>query len=102
MPGFRGSFYELITGAERYEYLAQLAGKDPWEDMHPIYLNKGRPTVKNPVVIKGIDLVRYIGCTGYPADSHEPIWLTIHPEINNRCPHCGNVFKYEMEADDYH
>ena len=44
-------------------------------------------------------LCTLIFLVGYPADTHEPIWLTIHPKINNRCPHCGNVFKYEMEAD---
>lgn len=68
IPGFRepgqiATNFDVATGNERYEYLAELEGKDPWEDLHPIYLTS-KPTIANPVVIKGVDPVRYIGCTG--------------------------------------
>ena len=107
VPGFRkpGAIptdYELASGSERFEYLKRLEGQDPWKDLHPITLTS-KPTVKNPYVIRGIDAERYIGCTGspsnqgYPANSHEPVYLTIRPGDLDKCPHCGNVFKYELE-----
>ncbi|KAJ3226948.1 Cytochrome c oxidase subunit 4 [Clydaea vesicula] len=103
IPGFRApgeipTNYELATGTERYEYFKKLEGEDPWADLKPIHLSV-KPTKHNPVIIKGIDPVRYIGCTGFPADSHEGVWLTIHPSRIERCPHCGNAFKYELEHD---
>ncbi|KAI8908847.1 cytochrome c oxidase, partial [Powellomyces hirtus] len=95
--------FELMTGNERYEYIARLQGKDPWEDLQPIVLT-ARGTPKNPIVIKGQDPERYIACTGFPADSHEAIWLTIrdHGKRFDRCPHCGNVFKYNQEHAHHH
>ncbi|KAI8825627.1 cytochrome c oxidase subunit VB-domain-containing protein [Fimicolochytrium jonesii] len=96
--------HELMTGNERYEYLARLAGKEPWEEMQPIYLT-ARGTTANPIVIKGADPERYIACTGFPADSHEAIWLTIRDHGKkkaDRCPHCGNVFKYDQEHSHGH
>ncbi|KAI9015095.1 cytochrome c oxidase subunit VB-domain-containing protein [Gaertneriomyces semiglobifer] len=103
-PGFRApgqipTDWEVATGAERYELLKRLAGEEPWEDLQPVYLAQ-RPTKKNPAVITGVDPERYIACTGFPADSHEAIWLTIRDhgkERVDRCPHCGNAFKYEQE-----
>ncbi|KAI8905154.1 cytochrome c oxidase subunit VB-domain-containing protein [Gorgonomyces haynaldii] len=108
-PGFRESGavatdYELAAGKERYEYLTTLKGEDPWTDMHPVYLTK-KGTAKDPIVVKGFDAERYIGCTGFPADSHEPVYLTVRPHKNghvDRCPHCGNAFKYEQLEDHHH
>ncbi|TPX38979.1 hypothetical protein SeMB42_g06533 [Synchytrium endobioticum] len=96
-PGEVATNWELATGNERYEYLAKLAGQDPWEDLHPIVQTQ-MGTKSNPVVVKGVDPERYIGCTGFPADSHEVVWLTVRPGKHfDRCPHCGNVFKYIQE-----
>ncbi len=99
IPGFRApgqvaTNWEIATGAERYEYLKQLQGQDPWEDLKPIILSEPG-TVKKPIVVRGVDPERYIGCTGFPADSHEVVWLTLRPREKgfDRCPHCGNVFK---------
>ncbi|KAL8904546.1 MAG: hypothetical protein Q9207_003200 [Kuettlingeria erythrocarpa] len=39
---------------------------------------------------------QYCGCTGYPADSHTVLWITLsraHPL--NRCPECGSCYKME-------
>ncbi|KAI9097195.1 cytochrome c oxidase, partial [Phlyctochytrium arcticum] len=91
--------YELTTGNERYELMSLLEGKEPWEDLKPIVMST-RGTVKNPTVIRGVDPERYIACTGYPADSHEAVWLTVRdhgPKRADRCPHCGNVYKYNQE-----
>ncbi|KAJ3404047.1 Cytochrome c oxidase subunit 4 [Chytridiales sp. JEL 0842] len=101
VPGYReegkvATNWELATGNERYEYLKKLRGEEPWEDMKPIYLME-KPTKKNPFVIRGSDPEKYVGCTGFPADSHEAVWLTLRPHGGvDRCPHCGNAFKYEQ------
>ncbi|KAJ3115105.1 Cytochrome c oxidase subunit 4 [Phlyctochytrium bullatum] len=107
IPGFRSegqvaTNWELATGNERYEYLKRLNKEEPWEDMKPIYLTS-LGTKSNPVVIRGSDPERYVGCTGFPADSHETIWLTVRPHRGvDRCPHCGNVFKYIREDAHAH
>ncbi|TPX35979.1 hypothetical protein SmJEL517_g01839 [Synchytrium microbalum] len=62
-PGEVATNWELATGTERYEYMARLAGQDPWEDLHPI-VQTSMGTKANPVVVKGVDPERYIGCTG--------------------------------------
>ncbi len=62
-PGQIATNWELATGAERAEYLAKLAGQDPWEDLHPITLTEPGTTA-NPIIVKGVDPERYIGCTG--------------------------------------
>ncbi|KAJ3310902.1 Cytochrome c oxidase subunit 4 [Blyttiomyces sp. JEL0837] len=108
IPGYReegeiAKNWELATGNERYEFLKKLEGKEPWEGMQPIVLTS-KPTTKNPVVLRGDDPEQYIGCTGFPAESHETVWLTVRPHKGfDRCPHCGNVFKYiQNEAHHHH
>jgi hypothetical protein len=33
---------------------------------------------------------RHVGCTGFPADSHDTIWMLVNDKIkNHRCPECG-------------
>lgn len=33
---------------------------------------------------------RHVGCTGFPADSHDTIWMTVNNKLkNHRCPECG-------------
>jgi hypothetical protein len=34
-------------------------------------------TLDNPIVVKSFGDEQYAGCTGYPADSHVTIWLTV-------------------------
>ncbi|KAJ3255924.1 Cytochrome c oxidase subunit 4 [Boothiomyces macroporosus] len=100
IPGFRApgavaTDYEIATGLERYELLKGLKGEDPWEDLHPIEIT-ALGTTKKPIEVKGTDVERYIGCTGFPADSHPPIFLTLRDyggKHFDRCPDCGNVFK---------
>ena len=53
-------------------------------------------TKQNPIVIKTVDPDRLVGCTGYPADSHNVVWLQVtHEHDVDRCPECGCVYKYE-------
>lgn len=98
IPGFRQSGeiptnFQVATGNERYEYLEKLKGNEPWKEMFPISL-KTQPTIDSPFELHGVDPVRYVGCTGFPADTHECLWLTVGTEAVHSCPHCGNAFKY--------
>ncbi len=49
----------------------------------------------NPITVNSAGNEQYIGCTGYPADSHGVLWLTLtRDEPKTRCMECGSV--YEM------
>ncbi len=109
IPGFRqpgeiASNYELAMGKERYEHLQRLQGvENPWVTTGPIVVT-AKGTVENPIVVKGIDPVYYVGCSGYPSGSHEMIYLTLkgNKKTVDRCPHCGQAFKYEQDHLDHH
>lgn len=34
-------------------------------------------TIQDPIIVKSAGEEHYVGCTGYPADSHTVIWLTV-------------------------
>ena len=36
-------------------------------------------TLDNPIMVRSFGDEQYAGCTGYPADSHWTIWLTVSP-----------------------
>ncbi|KAJ3296896.1 Cytochrome c oxidase subunit 4 [Borealophlyctis nickersoniae] len=106
IPGYRApgqvpTNWEIAAGKERYEYLMRLKGEEPWPDMLPLYID-AKGTTKNPIIITGSDPEKYVGCTGWPVDSHELVWLTIREHRGfDRCPHCGNVFKYHKDKEDH-
>jgi cytochrome c oxidase subunit 5b len=65
--------------------------------------------MEDPIVVPSFGEERYLGCTGYPVDSHVVIWLTVSKERPiERCPECGNVYKMdyvgkpEAEGDHHH
>ncbi|KAJ2999771.1 Cytochrome c oxidase subunit 5B [Globomyces sp. JEL0801] len=100
MPGFReegvlGTNYELATGARRHEFLAELRGEEAWEDMRPLIISK-LGTKADPIVVSGVDSELYMGCTGFPADSHPITFLTLREHADglfDRCAECGSVYK---------
>ncbi|KAJ3070559.1 Cytochrome c oxidase subunit 4 [Podochytrium sp. JEL0797] len=101
-PGQIAHNWEIATGNERYEYVKKLAGEEPWEDMQP-YVMTSKPTAQNPFIVRGQDPEKYVGCTGFPADTHEAVWLTLRPHRGvDRCPHCGSAFKYEQAEAHHH
>ena len=62
-------------------------------------------TLDNPITVKSFGDEQYLGCTGYPADSHVVIWLTTSRDRPiERCPECGSVYKMEYVGpqDDGH
>ncbi|CAG8662027.1 7232_t:CDS:2 [Ambispora leptoticha] len=93
-PGTVPTDYEQATGLERAELLSKLEGKE-YFDLDPLPVPHFG-TKKDPIFVKSLYNTRIIGCTGFPADSHDPLWLVIdrNHEID-RCPECGCVFKMD-------
>ncbi|KAI8388831.1 cytochrome c oxidase subunit VB-domain-containing protein [Radiomyces spectabilis] len=94
-PGTVPTDLEQATGLERQELLAKLEGRE-FFDMEALDMTHlGTP--KNPVVVKSHDPIRMVGCTGYPAESHDTIWINLDKSHeHDRCPECGSVFKMDF------
>ncbi|KAL1305679.1 hypothetical protein AAFC00_007272 [Neodothiora populina] len=91
------------TGLERLEILGKMQGVDVF-DMRPLDSSR-KGTLDNPIVVKSYGDEQYLGCTGYPADTHNVIWLTTSRDRPvERCPECGGVYKMEYVGpqDDGH
>ncbi|KAH6680755.1 subunit IV of cytochrome c oxidase [Halenospora varia] len=107
-PGTVPTDLEQATGLERLEILGKMQGIDIF-DMKPLDASR-KGTLDNPIVVKSFGDEQYAGCTGYPADSHVTIWLTMSRDRPiERCPECGNVLKMEYvgpeedpHAHDHH
>lgn len=61
--------------------------------------------MEDPITVNTAGEEQYVGCTGFPADSHTAIWITLtRDEPKSRCMECGSV--YEMQyigpAEDPH
>jgi cytochrome c oxidase subunit 5b len=41
-------------------------------------------TLDNPIIVKSFGDEQYAGCTGYPADSHVTIWLTVSLPLTSK------------------
>ncbi|KAI9021937.1 subunit IV of cytochrome c oxidase [Hyaloraphidium curvatum] len=94
-PGKIPTNYEIAVGMERFEMLQKLDGKVTFDHLVPIVAER-KPTRKDPLVVRGVDHEAYIGCSGFPAESHEPVWLTLKDNgYVYRCPACGSAYKYE-------
>ncbi|RPB03132.1 cytochrome c subunit VB [Choiromyces venosus 120613-1] len=101
-PGEVPTDYNQATGLERLEILGKVEGVDIF-DMKPLDASR-RGTLDNPIVVQSFGKERYLGCTGYPADSHTVIWLTVSKDRPiERCPECGGVYKMEyVGAEEEH
>ncbi|KAI9291274.1 COX5B-domain-containing protein [Neoconidiobolus thromboides FSU 785] len=83
---------EQAAGLARIELLSEIEGRE-FFDLRPIEMTH-LGTKKNPIVVESHDNIRYVGCTGYPVDSHDTIWLTLEEQHEfDRCPECGSVYK---------
>ncbi|KAI9319324.1 cytochrome c oxidase subunit VB-domain-containing protein [Dichotomocladium elegans] len=98
-PGQVPTDLEQATGLERLELLSKLEGKE-FFDMEPLNMTH-LGTVKNPIIVKSHDPIRFVGCTGYPAESHDPIWLSLDKSHeHDRCPECGSVYKMDFVGSE--
>ncbi|TQS39439.1 hypothetical protein Golomagni_00041 [Golovinomyces magnicellulatus] len=94
---------DQAVGLERLEILGKIQGVDIF-DMKPLDASR-LGTMDNPIMVKSAGEENYAGCTGFPADSHNVIWLTVsRSRPIERCPECGNVLKMEYigPPDDPH
>ncbi|PWW79164.1 COX5B-domain-containing protein [Tuber magnatum] len=101
-PGEVATDYNQATGLERLEILGKVEGIDIF-DMKPLDASR-RGTLDDPIVVQSFGKERYLGCTGYPADSHNVVWLTVSKDRPvERCPECGGVYKMEyVGAEEEH
>ncbi|KAG1462535.1 hypothetical protein G6F56_005497 [Rhizopus delemar] len=90
---------DQATGLERLELLATLEGKQMF-DMEPLNMTH-LGTVKNPIVVKSHDPIRFVGCTGFPAESHDAIWINLDKSHeHDRCPECGSVYTMDFVGSE--
>ena len=92
-PGTVPTDLEQATGLERLEILGKMQSVDIF-DMKPLDASRlgmlspllshhhhhpliEAGTLDNPIVVKSFGDEQYAGCTGFPADSHGVIWLTV-------------------------
>ncbi|KZZ88610.1 cytochrome c oxidase polypeptide IV [Ascosphaera apis ARSEF 7405] len=97
---------DQATGLDRYELLHQMEGIDAFDTTPLDSSRKG--TVEDPIRVKSGGPEQFVGCSGSPAGSHDPIWVVLTKDRPiSRCMECGSV--YEMEYigpeeshDDHH
>ncbi|KAI1925286.1 Cytochrome c oxidase subunit 4 [Ophidiomyces ophidiicola] len=103
-PGTVPTDLEQSTGLERLELLGKMEGRDIFNSK-PLDASR-LGTLDNPIMVKSGGPEQYVGCTGYPVDSHSVIWLTVSQDRPmERCPECGNTVKMEYigpKEDDHH
>ncbi|PLB33297.1 cytochrome c oxidase subunit IV [Aspergillus candidus] len=104
-PGTVPSDISQATGLERLELIGKMQGIDIF-DMRPLDASR-KGTLDNPIIVKGAGDEQYAGCTGYPVDSHQVIWLTVSRDRPiERCGECGNVVKLDyvgpLEEEHHH
>ncbi|KAF3928451.1 hypothetical protein ABW20_dc0103029 [Dactylellina cionopaga] len=99
-PGTVPTDLEQATGLERLEILGKMEGIDIF-DMKPLDASR-MGTMENPILAKSAGEEHYVGCTGFPADSHVTMWLTLSRERPiERCTECGNVIKMEYTGPEH-
>lgn len=102
-PGTVPTDLEQATGIERLEILGKMEDVDVF-DMRPLDASR-KGTVENPILVRSAGDEQYAGCTGFPVDSHNVIWVGLSRERPvDRCSECGNVYKmnYVGPQDDGH
>ena len=61
--------------------------------------------MEEPITVNAAGNEQYVGCTGYPVDSHGVLWITLtREEPKSRCMECGSVYEmhYVGPAEDAH
>ncbi|KAH7101992.1 COX5B-domain-containing protein [Auriculariales sp. MPI-PUGE-AT-0066] len=83
------------TGHERLQLLGEMEGYDFFET-EPLWIDR-MGTPKDPIIVKSMGYPeRLVGCSGYPVESHEIIWMNANAKQLARCPECGCAFKLEV------
>ncbi|KAG8782524.1 Cytochrome c oxidase subunit 4 [Serendipita sp. 401] len=80
---------QQATGLERLQLLGQMEGIDVFNTGPLLMTKKG--TVEDPTIVHAYSEERIVGCTGWPVESHDIIWIsTNNHKEHHRCPECGN------------
>jgi len=100
-PGTVPTDLEQATGLERLEILGKMEGIDIF-DMKPLDASR-LGTMEDPIVVQSFGDEQYLGCTGFPVDSHETKWLTVSKDRPyERCTECGSVYKMDYIGQEDH
>ncbi|KAH9452062.1 hypothetical protein Pst134EA_025998 [Puccinia striiformis f. sp. tritici] len=96
-PGTVPTDLEQATGIERYEILARMEGHDPF-DRKPLAVNH-MGTLDNPVKVFSLERTRIVGCTGFPVDSHDTLFMKVSSARPRRCTECGCAYIVDFQGD---
>ncbi|EGG08240.1 uncharacterized protein MELLADRAFT_74577 [Melampsora larici-populina 98AG31] len=98
-PGTVPTDLEQATGIERYEILARMEGLEPFDNKPLAVPHMG--TLADPVKVFSLERTRIVGCTGFPVDSHDTIYMKVSDSRPRRCGECGcaYVIDYHGEPD---
>ncbi|KAF8328116.1 Zncox4 [Cantharellus anzutake] len=75
-------------------------GVDVFE-MQPLEVTR-LGTKADPIVVRSFAPLRQVGCTGFPVDSHDTIWLNLTKDKRSRCPECGSVYSMDFQGKETH
>jgi len=99
-PGSVPTDVEQATGLERLQLLGEIEGIKVFDDSP---LDSSRLGTKaNPVLVPSYDVERIIGCSGFPADSHDVLWFPVKKEKQARCTECGSVYTLDFQGEEHH
>lgn len=79
-PGTVPTDMEQSTGLERLEILGKMEGVDIF-DLRPLDSSR-LGTLQDPIMVRSAGDEQYAGCTGFPKDSHNVLWLTVSTQYN--------------------
>ncbi|EKC99869.1 cytochrome c oxidase polypeptide iv [Trichosporon asahii var. asahii CBS 8904] len=98
-PGQIPTDEQQATGIERFELMGKVQGVDVF-DMKPLEADR-IGTLADPIEVLSYYPVRQVGCTGFPADSHDTLWIDVTAEKKHaRCTECGSVYTLKYEPHD--
>eukprot|EP00898_Chlorokybus_atmophyticus_P005301 jgi/Chlat1/5772/Chrsp387S05505 len=90
--------YEHVTGLEREEVEAELAGKNRFDSEVPLRGPFG--TREAPFVVESEFDERTIGCSGGAGEEeHDVIWFKLPKDTLFECPLCGQAFKLKVVGE---
>ncbi|RXW21723.1 hypothetical protein EST38_g4120 [Candolleomyces aberdarensis] len=98
-PGTVPTDVEQATGLERLQLLGDMEGISVFDDQP---LDASRIGTKaDPIKVLSYDTERLVGCTGFPADSHDVLWFTLKKDKLGRCTECGSVYTLDFQGDEH-
>ncbi|KAL0954890.1 hypothetical protein HGRIS_003823 [Hohenbuehelia grisea] len=98
-PGEIPSDLDQATGLERLQLLGDLEGVPVFDDK-PLDASR-LGTKADPIKVLSYDVERIVGCTGYPADSHDIIWFNLKKDKIGRCTECGSVYQLDFQGEEH-